>query len=370
MKLLIAILGVSTALLFTAGSASPVPPGALGTWPLDESGGTTLIDASGNGLNGTIHDGHWTAAGVHGYALQFGDEFGVPFAGPHPWATFPGTFPFHAVGGVSHDASLSFWVKPYDNQHRTLFWTADIPYGPDANRYHIYSGGVYSGAPAGFGILGIDYRSPTGAIDYLFEQPMPLGAWNHVVLTREGNTYRLYLNGALAATMPGNGTDLPNYGPGWAIGRMDGGFGAPWWLFNGGIDEIGLYGRALTAAEVEVLYTGELAAFVDVRPDTMSRKRAGTVVTAYVELPAPASVTDIDLSTVSISGPVGTPLAALRGGQVGDANGNGIPDMTVKFDGPSVIARLGTGTTASLTVRGTLFDGMPFVGTDTVAVIH
>lgn len=76
---------------------------------------------------------------------------------------------------------------------------------------------------------------------------IPLKSWNHVVLTRDGETVTVYLNGKpdpeirgkADRTFPG---DLPTVFVG---GRSDG-----FANFEGKIDEVAVYGRVLTAEEV------------------------------------------------------------------------------------------------------------------------
>lgn len=221
----------------------------VGTYHLDENRGTVLVDASGNGAHGVITDGVWTPSGRFGSALDFGSGLSAP------WASFPSVFPFHdpAVGG-SPAATLSFWVKPVDGQHRTLFWTREGPGTPDANRFHIYSGSASGENPAGMAMLGVDYRSVDGTLVLLFEQPVWLDQWTNVVMTRtaaaSGFHYALYLNGILDATRDDNG-ELPTSQT-WSLGRMDGGLET--FRFNGILDEINLWDRALSPDEVHTQF--------------------------------------------------------------------------------------------------------------------
>ncbi len=236
------VLVVPLALMPAAAGANS---GLVGQWRLDD-GAATLVDSSGGNVNGTLFDvsqnptaGTW-GIGISGAALDF--------AGPYQWASFPQAFPFHNVGGSVGDATLVFWVRAIDGNHRTLFWTGQGPYGPDANRFHIYSGLVFTGGPG----IGVDYRSEDGGLRVLFEQPIPLGEWVQVALTRAADTYVLYLNGSVVSTTIVPTGDLPTWVTDWKIGRMDGGFGG--FAFNGQLDEISLWSRSLTSAEVAAQY--------------------------------------------------------------------------------------------------------------------
>ncbi|MEA3478028.1 MAG: LamG-like jellyroll fold domain-containing protein, partial [Bacteroidota bacterium] len=78
--------------------------------------------------------------------------------------------------------------------------------------------------------------------------------WQFVVFTKENNTfYRLFYNAELVDA--GANSSSPNNNNPWRIGAHfnQQGWGAH---FNGKIDEIRIYGRALSADEIEDLYNG------------------------------------------------------------------------------------------------------------------
>ena len=76
--------------------------------------------------------------------------------------------------------------------------------------------------------------------------PVPLNAWTHVAATYNGSTMRLYVNGALDTGMAVTGSINANKPL--RIGRGS----EP---FKGMIDEVTVYSRALTEAEVQGMYT-------------------------------------------------------------------------------------------------------------------
>lgn len=82
----------------------------------------------------------------------------------------------------------------------------------------------------------------------------PSNAWTHLVATWDGSQVRLYRNGGeasdspIAQTISNGGTDNV-----FGIGR----FGvSDAMYFNGSIDEVGIWSRALSGAEVTSLYNG------------------------------------------------------------------------------------------------------------------
>jgi hypothetical protein len=232
-----------------AGAAHPAstPAGAIGLYHFDEGSGERLADASPAGAHGAITNGSWVD-GAAGLALDFGPAH---HAGARMVAVFPGTFPFHAP---ARDASLSFWVRAVDGTHRTVFWTRGDPYSADANRFHIYTGGVQRmTGPA----IGIDYLSPEGSFRLLFEVRITVGRWVHVALVRAGDArYTLYLDGDPAATYEDPSPQLPTYTGNWALWRME---DNPYPKQNGMVDEIALWNRALGADDVKALATSRRA---------------------------------------------------------------------------------------------------------------
>jgi len=123
---------------------------------------------------------------------------------------------------------------------------------------------------------------------------------------------------------------------------------------------------------------GPVAATVDIKPDTLNTKDEGRWVTAYIELPDGYDVNDIDVDTVQLcfdKNDNGTfednecVFANTKSTTVDDYDGDGIPDLMVKFDRQALIACLGNTTgDVTLTVSGEVA-GLPFEGTDTITVI-
>lgn len=216
---------------------------ASALYHLDEGAGSTLKDsnlAQPGRADGRVTHGAWTA-GVSGSALDFGPGFQT---GRRLTAVLPGTFPFHEPG----DVTLSFWMKPLDATHRTWVWSRGDLGGPDANRFHIYTGGSQRLVGPAFGF---DYMSPTAAFHLLFEAPITIGDWIHVAVVRVGTVrYVLYLNGERVASVEDTAPQLPDYRGNWALWRTE---DNPYPIQNGAIDEIALWTRALTADEVREL---------------------------------------------------------------------------------------------------------------------
>ena len=90
-----------------------------------------------------------------------------------------------------------------------------------------------------------------GCYDIHGYQEYQLGQWIHCVVTIENTISKLYLNGVLRQESINNQADFSNANnQNMYIGIMNG----FWYPFNGKIDDIFLYNRALSSQEVQILY--------------------------------------------------------------------------------------------------------------------
>ncbi len=86
-----------------------------------------------------------------------------------------------------------------------------------------------------------------------------LGTWVHLAGTMEftgsNYTYRLYRNGSEVSAYPAGSGLLGNFTVGWAIGAR-GGIAGFERVFNGAIDDLQIYGRTLSPAEIQSAMVG------------------------------------------------------------------------------------------------------------------
>jgi hypothetical protein len=106
---------------------------------------------------------------------------------------------------------------------------------------------------------------------------------------------------------------------------------------------------------------------LDLDPNTFNLRSMGNWVTGYLEPPAPFTAEQIDVSTIRLEGSVAVdpdgPTA------IGDQNGNGIPDLMVKFSRSALELLLAPGASVPVTVTGTI-DGHCFIGQDMIRIIN
>ena len=214
----------TVAVTFTVNPVTPPGTGPVGAWGFDEASGATTADASGRGNTGTIAGATRTTAGRIGSALTFD--------GVNDWVTVPDA----ASLDLTNRATLEAWIYP--TALNAIWRTALLKEQPGQLVYALYanndlnrpSGHLYSGADL--------FTNGTAAL--------PLNAWSHVAMTWDGSTQRLWLNGVQVGSRALTGT-LPN-----STGVLRFGGNNIWseW-FAGRLDEIRVYDRALTQAELQ-----------------------------------------------------------------------------------------------------------------------
>lgn len=98
-------------------------------------------------------------------------------------------------------------------------------------------------------VVGIQVELLGGLVMLEGRTRVSLRHWHHVAMTYDGSTLRVYLNGNLDVTAPATGLIKTSTAP-FQIGGHSRG---PWNL-NGRVDELSLYHRALTPAEIRSIY--------------------------------------------------------------------------------------------------------------------
>lgn len=207
-------------------------PDRLGesVWNFDEGTGQDIRDASGE-LQGTVVGAKWTE-GRRGNALDFDGKTG--------YATL-GNSDFH-----DSDFTITAWINPRSTAADTgTIVSKERNSLPDYN-LRLY---LIAGARLGFWIT--DNR---GTNVWPFEteaDSVPLGQWSHVAVTRRGPLHTLYINGkplgaksAETTIMHCNSLDLRIGGRYPRAGEQGD------YVFDGAIDEVRFYTRALDAAEL------------------------------------------------------------------------------------------------------------------------
>jgi hypothetical protein len=222
---------------------APVPPpatqlpGLLGYWALDEGQGDRAADTSGNGLDAKVFNGQWVD-GVRGKALHLSGRGSYLDYGDSPRLSFAAHASF----------TLAFWVQTRRDRGTLL-----------SHRHEA------NGVPVIDIVIEVGRLSAMVRKDGTFAgMPVTLnggkvgdGAWHHVALARDGDTLELFLDGASQAKQGGpeaGGAITTNWhtlgSEHYWIHRQTGP-GEP--TFEGSVDELCAFGRALKADEVRAL---------------------------------------------------------------------------------------------------------------------
>ena len=262
-------------------SLAVLPTAPVAYYRLDESSGTTALNL---GSGGAAQNGAYTSVtlGTAGPRPPTFNGFELNNNAP----TFNGSSSFMAgpVGLLSGRASytLAGWIKPAGAQAaRTgLFGQNDaVEFGfIDANTIQLWT--------------------PSGSANAAYT--VPANTWVHLAGVGDGTNIRIYTNGVLAAS--GAGTTSGSSTFGFNIGG-GGIFDPSANFFNGQIDEVAVYHRALSLTEIQSLYRagtngvgGSSASFVrtDVGP-AMSNVNASAYIRIPFTVTNPTNVTQLTL---------------------------------------------------------------------------
>ena len=192
---------------------------------LDETGGTTCNDSSGNGLNG-IFEGN-PKIGVPGAAP--GTNTAVHFDGVDDRGVIKGA---PLIADLRKQLSAACWMK------------ADLLNG--VQRFFGNDGSWT------WGITGTAMRFTTrGVLDYDLQASLSTGVWYHVAVVFDASyDCTFYLDGLPIGTVSGSKGANPPLDF-WHIANKDP--GPPEW-FNGVLDDIQVYKGVLTDAQILYLY--------------------------------------------------------------------------------------------------------------------
>jgi hypothetical protein len=159
---------------------------------------------------------------------------------------FPGTDSRVDLGGLdipSTASTIACWVKPFSikTEDRVISKASGV-----SENDHVWMLAVApseSGARPRFKLKTTsgNTKTLTSTIDF------PLRSWTHIAATYDGAYMRLYVNGAFAGSAPRTGQIIQNAATPTALGdQPQGGFG-----FDGLIDDMRVYTRALTKTEIQ-----------------------------------------------------------------------------------------------------------------------
>ena len=212
----------------------------VGQWKLDEGGGTTAADGSGNGNDGTLEDDPTVVVGQFGQALEFeNNRVGIPASDSLTADLFQGSFTLSAW--INPKRAGDTWqqifrsIREDDTSNDTLFLNNDGRLSWRGRVGAAWAGGMCETA---------------GNV-------VPADQWTHLAVTGDGTNFRIYVNGELSqesAFQTTDGTNATYY-----IG------GDPQWTdesYSGMIDDMRIYDHVLGEDDVRASMENQGGAIV------------------------------------------------------------------------------------------------------------
>ena len=202
----------------------------VAAYNFDETSGSSVVDGSANGNNGTVTGASRTSNGKYGRALSF--------HGTSNWVTIADA----GVLDLSTQMTIEAWVYPTSlgSANRSVVVKeagTSFRYALDAHR---------ASRPGG--------RLNTGTVkSILAPAQLSTNTWSHLAVTYDGAVLRFFVNGTLVRSSATIGTVAPSTG----VLRIGGSNIASEW-FAGRIDDVRLYARALGQTEIQADRAAEL----------------------------------------------------------------------------------------------------------------
>jgi len=202
--------------------ANVAEQGLVAYWPFDEGDGKTAMDVTGNGHNGAFAGAPKWVAGRFGTGLEFdGEEDHVVVADDAAFA-------------IAENITFMAWFSP------NAVLTGRRLMVKNDSIFVIFDFGDTNS---------IDFLvKPVNAFAESKTTDWQVGEWYHFAGTFDGKTLRVYVNGKLEGEAPNDVPITPSDLELW-IGGDD--FGRPTDFFPGKIDEVRLYDKTLSEADIQ-----------------------------------------------------------------------------------------------------------------------
>uniref|UniRef100_UPI000B3606BC LamG domain-containing protein n=1 Tax=Crenothrix polyspora TaxID=360316 RepID=UPI000B3606BC len=219
--------------------------GLVAHWSFDDC---TAKDNSGNGHDGTINGNPECVDGINGKAFSFN--------GTNSYINIPDEQSVF----TPENMTISVFIKPSDNQNTTSgvpiildkshalspssAWVIEespLTYQTDSKNLSFF-----------FGYFSLDTGSFVQSSETQ-EMITTSNVWNHLLVVKEGSNVKNYLNGVLISSVTYSGSNIKTNANPLFIGAVnaDDGIRA---FYTGLVDDVRIYNRALSEAEVQSLY--------------------------------------------------------------------------------------------------------------------
>lgn len=248
------------------GGTGVSPAGLVAAYGFDETSGTQVLDASGNGNDGTLSGPTRSTQAKFGQSLSFNGSNSLVTVGDSNSLD------------LTRAMTLSAWVYPTT---WASGWKALIIKERIGNlAYSLYANSDVGLPNSTLSIGSYEQQLSVGS-------HLPSNAWTHLAATYDGTTQRLYVNGVQVGSRAQTGTLDVSANP-LRIG------GNTVWAneyFQGLIDEVRIYNRALSQAEV---------AAVSQEPVVKSASPCATSCSLWDNATSPSVASAADYSAVEV----------------------------------------------------------------------
>lgn len=206
-----------------------------------------------------------------------------------------------------------------------------------------------------------------------------LGVPHHIAVSYDGAAANLYVNGQLEATRATSGPVDYGSGAPVTIGTTNSALRTNGWArtFNGIIDEVSFYSRALSSEEIQAIYEAgsggkcaTLEVAIDIKPGSHPNcfnVNGHGVIPVAILGSAEFDVDQIDAYSLTFDG-MSVRVRGKRGPLCSqeDSNGDGYMDLVCHFEDD---AEYWAGGNDEGSVTGVLWDGTEFEGTDSICIV-
>jgi len=210
-------------------------------------------DISGNNLNGIVYGATMTPDRNNGTNKAYDFDFANVSFGKQNDEVY---IPYSPILNVSN-ITVSLWLYP-----RSYYWNGNSGNNPVSTIINRFQYGYSTPNGQAWGIIFnqtsvtgfIVGTNGTGSSNAVSNNSLILNKWHHLVMTYNGSQIKLYINGVLSATQNYSSAMNTFGNSGISIGESNQANGY-WNHTDGKIDDVALWNRALTATEIQQLYT-------------------------------------------------------------------------------------------------------------------
>jgi glucose/arabinose dehydrogenase/chitodextrinase len=204
--------------------------GLVAAYSFDEGTGATANDSSGQANTATLINGVAWVAGQHGKAASFD--------GVNDYITIPNSASTNISGS---SLTLSMWINPQplasgDSVVIGKFWNTTM-----SSPYYQYGLELAGGTVPNF-LVG----TTSGVREAAMTGQLPLNQWSYLAVVFNGTQAQFYVNGALISTQALSATIVARGNP-----INIGADASPAQFYKGLLDDLRIYSRVLTQAQIQ-----------------------------------------------------------------------------------------------------------------------